>query len=130
MFVARFQEIARATGWRSPVTPYRAMEAWAEFVDDCRDGYPATLFEYMDDLSVRRFLQAVVNDPVIRRCPEATWFGAELARTDARFRELLADGLDVPGGGGPWWERAIPGRGGEEMAATARELLGLEIDVV
>nr|WSZ98053.1 hypothetical protein OH820_22430 [Streptomyces sp. NBC_00857] len=129
MFATRFREIAGESGRRLPVTPHRALEVWAEFVDDRRDGYAATLFEYGDDLSVRRFLQAVLDDPVIRRCPEAAWFAAELARTDALFRDLLADGLDVRSGGGAWWERRIPRVGGAEMAANVRELLGLEIDI-
>ncbi|MEU1825419.1 hypothetical protein ACX9I7_07750 [Streptomyces sp. L500] len=128
LFLDRFREMVDRSELRHPVTPQRALETWAEFVEDCGEGYGSTLYEYWDDISIRRFLQAVIADPVIRSTPEAEWFAAEVGRIDDSFREVLEGGFAVSGGWG-WWEQRIPAFCGEEMAFNVREHYGFEIEV-
>jgi hypothetical protein len=127
-FVDRFRYMAVRAGRRQTATPFRVLEVWETFVDDCREGYDGTLYEYRDELSVRRFLQGVLDDPVIRDTSEIEWFAAEVARIDGKFRELLDAGHPVPGGTA-WWDRRIPGLAGEEMARNVRENLGIELEI-
>lgn len=127
VFLGRYLELLGDAGRRHPATPYRAIECWSEFVSDCRDGYDATLFEYRDDLSIRRFLQAVIDDPVVRCESGAAWFIAEVGRIDREFRDILSDGFPVSGGWG-WWEQRIPRVGGEEMVRDVRELYGIDME--
>ncbi|MET9319612.1 hypothetical protein ABZX75_05360 [Streptomyces sp. NPDC003038] len=129
LFLDRYRAIFERSGRRSPATPHRAIEAWSEFVEDCRDGYEATLFEYWDEISIRGFLQSVIDDPVVRLTPESDWFTAEVHRLDDEFKQILHGGFAVPGGR-RWWESMIPRTGGQEMARNVRELYGFEMEVV
>ncbi|RZU25079.1 hypothetical protein [Streptomyces sp. BK239] len=127
-FVDRFRHMAVRAGRRQVSTPFAVLEQWETFVDDCREGYDGTLYEYRDELSVRRFLQGVLDDPVVRDTPEIEWFAAEVARIDAKFRELLGAGHPVPGGTA-WWDRAVPGLAGEDMAQNIRSHFGIEVEI-
>ncbi|MFI0896957.1 hypothetical protein [Streptomyces sp. NPDC020983] len=128
-FVELFNDVLRELGRRQPRTPGRALEMWSDFVEDCEEGYSATLFEYWDDLSVRRFLQAVVASPGIGDMPDAAWFLDEVAGLDLRLKSVLEGGFEMHGGWG-WWERRIPRFAGEEMARDVREQFGFEMEVV
>ncbi|MFE1943100.1 hypothetical protein [Streptomyces massasporeus] len=127
-FVDRFQYMAVRAGRRQASTPFGVLELWETFVNDCREGYDGTLYEYRDQLSVRRFLQSVLDDPVIRGTPENEWFAAEVTRIDAKFRALLDAGQSVPGGTA-WWDRRIPGLAGDDMAGNVRNHFGIELDI-
>ncbi|WP_031104641.1 hypothetical protein [Streptomyces sp. NRRL S-146] len=127
-FVDRFRYMAVRAGRRQVSTPFGMLALWETFVDDCREGYDGTLYEYRDQLSVRRFLQGVLDDPVIRDAPESGWFAAEVTRIDTEFRALLDAGHPVPGGTA-WWDRRIPGLAGENMAESVRNHFGIELDI-
>ncbi|MEV8351568.1 hypothetical protein ACFVTT_11415 [Streptomyces niveus] len=129
LFLDRFRELAVDLGRSPQLTPYRAIEEWSEFVGDCVEGYEGTLFEYWDDISIRGFLQRVIDDPVVREVPELEWFKSEVRKADQEFSDLLDRGFEVRGGRG-WWERRIPRVGGREMAENVNEQYGYEIDVV
>ncbi|WP_328400300.1 hypothetical protein OHS70_23875 [Streptomyces sp. NBC_00390] len=129
LFLDRYVEILRSAGRRHPATPHQALEEWSDFVEYCREGYGSTIFEYWDDISIRSFLQSIVDDVVVRETSESVWFLAEVYRIDEQFKTVLADGFNVTGGRG-WWERRIPRIGGEELARTVSEQYGFEMEVV
>ncbi|NUK75635.1 hypothetical protein HRW23_28800 [Streptomyces lunaelactis] len=80
-------------------------------------------------MSIRGFLQRVVDDPEVKEVPELAWFKTEVRRVDEKFAGLLAQGFDVQGGRG-WWERKIPHVAGREMAENVKEQYGYEIEVI
>jgi hypothetical protein len=98
-------------------------------VDDCQEGYSASLFEYWEDVSVRRFLQAVITSPGVAEMPDARWFLDEVAEIDLRLKSVLEGGFEIHGGWG-WWDRSIPRFAGEEMARDVRDQYGFEMEVV
>jgi hypothetical protein len=129
LFLDRFRELAENLGRSSSLTPHRAIEKWSEFVDDCAEGYEGTLFEYWDDMSIRGFLQRVIDDPVAKETPELAWFETEVRRVDEKLASLLAQGFDVQGGRG-WWERKTPRVAGREMAENIKGQYGYDIEVI
>ncbi|MEV0884579.1 hypothetical protein AB0J03_12175 [Streptomyces microflavus] len=129
LFLDRFRELAVDLGRSPGLTPHHAIEQWSEFVNDCIEGFEGTIFEYWDDISIRSFLQRVIDDSAVGTTPELEWFREEVCRVDERFSDLLAQGFDVPGGRG-WWERKVPGVAGREMAENVREQYGYHVDVV
>ncbi|MFI8104004.1 hypothetical protein [Streptomyces sp. NPDC086023] len=128
-FLERFRELAGDLRRSPGLTPHRAVEEWSDFVDDCAEGYEGTLFEYWDDLTIRSFLQRVIDDPAIKETPELAWFKSEIHRADEIFARLLAQGFEVTGGRG-WWERKLPRIAGHEMAANIKEQYGHEVEVI
>ncbi|MCM1972674.1 hypothetical protein [Streptomyces sp. G1] len=129
LFLDRFRELAVDLGRSPRLTPHRAIEEWSEFVDDCMEGYEGTLFEYWDDLSIRSFLQRVIDDSMLKEVPELTWFKSEVQRVDEKFASLLAQGFEARGGRG-WWERKIPRVAGHAMAENVKEQYGYEVEVI
>ncbi|MFJ2897477.1 hypothetical protein ACIO87_21635 [Streptomyces sp. NPDC087218] len=126
MFAERFNVVARTLGKRT-LTPGRAVEAWLQFVESCEEGYEDSLAEYRNELSIRRFLQAVIDDPQVRRAPDAQWFIREVEDIDAKFSALLEGGFRVPGRWG-WWERRIPRIGGGVFLIDVRDAYGVEVE--
>ncbi|MFD8599185.1 hypothetical protein ACFV1L_29685 [Kitasatospora sp. NPDC059646] len=98
-------------------------------MEDCQEGYSATLFEYWNDLSVRGFLQTVIESLGAEGAPEAAWFIAEVAEIDLRFKNLIEGGFDISGRWG-WWEQKIPRFSGENMARDVRDQFGFEMEVL
>ncbi|MGW7461205.1 hypothetical protein [Streptomyces sp. NPDC054797] len=129
LFLDRYRAVLERSGRRGPTTPSRAIEMWEEFVEDCRDGYEATLFEYWDEISIRRFLQSLLDDPAGRATPEIKWFAAEVHRIDDEFRKVIRGGFSVPGDRS-WWESTLPRLGGEEIARNVKDLYGFEMETV
>ncbi|MGW7455162.1 hypothetical protein, partial [Streptomyces sp. NPDC054787] len=126
LFLDRYRVILERSGRRGPATPFRALEAWQEFVEDCSDGYEATLFEYWDEISIRRFLQSLLDDPVASATSEMQWFSAEVRRIDDDFRQVILGGFTIPGKE-RWWESTLPRLGGEEIARNVRDVYGFEM---
>ncbi|MEV6576892.1 hypothetical protein AB0M92_01845 [Streptomyces sp. NPDC051582] len=130
LFLDRYQAVLERSGRRGPTTPFRAIETWADFVEDCQDGYEATLFEYWDEISIRRFLQSLLDDPVVRETPEIQWFAADVHRIDDEFKQVILGGFAVPGDRKWWWESTLPREAGEEMARNVKDLYGFEMETV
>ncbi|MFD7258422.1 hypothetical protein [Streptomyces sp. NPDC059874] len=123
-----FSVIARTLG-KPSLTPSRAVGYWRQFVENCEEGYEDSLAEYRNELSIRRFLQAVIDDPQVQQSAEAQWFSAEVAVIDARFSALIAGGFDVTGGWG-WWERRIPRIGGGTFLIDVRDAYGVDVEQI
>ncbi|MFI5672930.1 hypothetical protein [Streptomyces sp. NPDC051704] len=123
-----FSIVARTLN-KPSLTPGRAVEYWSQFVENCEEGYEDSLAEYRNELSIRRFLQAVIDHPEVQQSTEAQWFSAEVAVVDARFSALIADGFDVNGGWG-WWERRIPRIGGGIFLIDVRDAYGVDVEQV
>ncbi|MFD7865553.1 hypothetical protein [Streptomyces sp. NPDC059783] len=123
-----FGTIARTLG-RPSLTPARAIECWRQFVDNCEEGYEDSLAEYRNELRIRRFLQAVIDDPEVRQSAEAQWFRTEVSITDARFSALISEGFHVAGGWG-WWERRIPRVGGGIFLIDVRDAYGVDVEEI
>ncbi|GAA2042295.1 hypothetical protein [Nocardiopsis rhodophaea] len=129
IFVERFREIIEATGWRDLRTPFRAIEAWKQFVDDCVDGYSYGMADYCNDLSIRGLLQTIIDDSVIRSTPQCEWYEGEVRKVDDVFRSLIDSGVEVRSHG-EWWERKIPAFGSREMKLEAEEMYGVVIEEI
>ncbi|MFE7328145.1 hypothetical protein ACFU8W_24790 [Streptomyces sp. NPDC057565] len=127
VFPERFNAIAQTLG-KQALTPNRAVEAWLQFVENCEEGYEDSLAEYRNELSIRRFLQAVISDPQVQQASDAQWFITEVAAIDARFSSLLEDGFQVTGSWG-WWERRIPRVGGGVFVIDVRDAYGVDIEL-
>ncbi|MFF3749766.1 hypothetical protein ACFYYH_04790 [Streptomyces sp. NPDC002018] len=111
-FTERFQLIARASGWGSPPRPAQALGMWEEFVTACESGYAFDLSEYLNDLSVRRLLQAVLDDAeAAQRTETYVPFAQRIRRIDDHFRELVSKGPLIRPGSDVWWDRRVPPTG-------------------
>lgn len=125
-----FRRIARETGWAVAMLPGQALRSWEAMVDECADGYDLDVSEYLNDLSVRSLLQRVTDDPKVRSLPEFSWFAAELAGIDERFRAVLADGPLIRPGDHQWWHRSLPAVGRTDFVRDVKERYRVELRLV
>ncbi|MER7107847.1 hypothetical protein [Streptomyces sp. NPDC000229] len=98
-------------------------------VENCAQGYEDSIAEYRDELSIRRFLQAVIDDPQIQQAADVQWFIGEVAAIHARFSSLLEGGFQVTGSWG-WWERRIPRVGGGIFLLDVRDAYGVDVESI
>jgi hypothetical protein len=99
------EELTRR-GWRTAFSPNAAMSAWESFVDAVERGYEMTIYDYTNDLSVRRFAEEArpLLTAVVRRAMDA-----RLAPLDDRFRSATVEAGQLPGAGQRyWWETRLP----------------------
>ena len=91
--------------------------AWREFSDEIDRGYRFTIYDFTNDLSVRKLL-----DQVVAVLPEGAvkgWVEREIETADARYREATHEvASPIQGGpGAPWWYFRVPNRIEGELAA-------------
>ena len=103
---------------------------WDDFVTACTDGYEFDLSEYLNDLSVRQFIQQVLDDSESGRTEMYAPFAERIRRIDDRFREVASGGPLVRPGSDLWWDRRIPPYGAAEFFDDARERYAVELRVV
>lgn len=126
-FTERFHDIVRGSGWHVPTRPAQVLGAWEDFVTTCMDGYELDLSEYLNDLSIRQFIQLVLDDSVAKRTEMYVLFAERVSHIDDRFRGLVSDGPLVRPGSDLWWDRRIPPYGAAEFVEDARERYSVEL---
>ncbi|MCX4852393.1 hypothetical protein OG426_07760 [Streptomyces canus] len=129
-FTERFRSIVLDSGWHVPTRPAQVLGAWEDFVTTCTDGYEFDMSEYLNDLSIRRFIQLVLDDSEAKRTEMYTLFVERIRRIDDRFRELVSEGPLIRPGSDLWWDRRIPPYGAAEFVEDARERYSVELRVV
>ncbi|MGR3869194.1 hypothetical protein ACUXZZ_11435 [Streptomyces graminifolii] len=129
-FTERFHDIALASGWHVPARPAQVLGAWEDFVTTCTDGYAFDLSEYLNDLSVRQFIQLVLDDSEAGRTEMYALFAERIHRIDDRFRKLVSDWPLIRPESDLWWDRRIPPYGTAEFVEDARERYSVEVRVV
>ncbi|WP_406088847.1 hypothetical protein [Streptomyces sp. NBC_01013] len=124
-------EVSQRLGRRQILSPGELLGSWSSFVDECQEGYEYDYSEYLNDISVRNVLQAVIVDcRVSRRLVSSAWFAGELDVIDLRFKSLVESGPAVRPGDADWWMVKIPGFGGEDFVADTLERFGEVIALV
>lgn len=129
-FSAAVLRVQKARGQTRVLAPEVLLRSWSSFVDDCVAGYEMNYDEYLGDLSVRRIIEACLNDAELQRIDGYDAFRDDVRVTDERFRSIAAEGVLVGAADAPWWERLLPDRGGAELAEDVRAIHGLTITTV
>ena len=115
-FLARFEELLGASGWRTICSPGALVEQWRNFVNDCTVGYVDNIYEYENDRSVRDVLARTLLDPSLNRFEAAHVHRAEIDSIDRVFRELCRTDVEMSDASRPWWHRCVPRTAGGELA--------------
>jgi hypothetical protein len=130
-FRSWFSAEARRLGWVRIDTYDKALRAWSDLVEQCRQGYAFGLDEYDNDLGARDLLQLVFGDPA-GAADETAQARARVREVDERFRALLRPDVTVPDNPDPdrWWRSGVPARAGEELAADFADRYGIDVTVI
>ena len=94
-------------GWRKRFSLNEVVSAWEWFVGAVERGYDMTIYEYTNDLSIRRWAEEarpLLTERVVQ------WMDQALAPLDDRFRAAtLETDSKLPGAGrDQWWECRLP----------------------
>jgi hypothetical protein len=126
-FVAEFRGVAEALGARL-LTPTAVIEGWLGFVVECEGGYADNIYEFDNDLSVRRTIEKLLGDQRLSDFEQMGWVRDEIAAVDERYRALLGEVEVRPGR--PWWEARVPRLAGAELAEDFETTYGVRVAVV
>ncbi|MFF0087202.1 hypothetical protein ACFYR1_47280 [Streptomyces canus] len=129
-FTERFHDIARDSGWHVPTRPAQVLGAWEAFVTTCMGGYEFDLSEYLNDLSIRQFIQLVLDDSEAKRTEMYKLFAERIRRIDDRFCKLVSEGPLIRPRSDLWWDQRIPPYGAADFVEDARERYSVELRVV
>ena len=119
--------IAEDNGWSRLRTAKDFADAWSSFVDQCSHGYDMNIYEYENDLSVRGLIDRLLNNEDLACFSEFANFGDRVAETDAEFRALLQEGVEIRDSGAPWWERGVPRIAGAELAEDLSQMFQVAV---
>lgn len=86
-----------------------------------------SLYEYENDLSVRRMIHRLLINGELARYAEFSDFERQIADIDNRFRALLQDEVTIGESDDPWWERGVPRIAGAELASDFEQTFGVWI---
>ncbi len=106
------------------------IEDWQHCIESCETGYQDVYDEYIFDVSVRRDIDAVLQDKQISALPEMDKFRNKVYSLDERMKSLMrSDPIQSPEKF-PWWE-AYPLRyGGKEISEDYKRIFGIDIEVI
>lgn len=114
-FVDEFDKILLAQSWRS-ISPSALVDQWRDFVEACKDGYTATIYEYENERGVRDLLDVVMHHPSLSGFAELTHLSSSIADIDEQFRLVCRRDVMMGDATEPWWRRCVPQRTAGEMA--------------
>jgi hypothetical protein len=112
---------------RRRLSPAQLLNNWSGFVETTLRGYPAGWYEFDNDRGIRDVIQAVLDDPEVRKYPEAREWARRVADIDDRYRRVL---IQVPGQppDTPWWMAGIPRYASPTLASDVARMYNVEIE--
>ncbi|WMJ72551.1 hypothetical protein RCC89_05160 [Cytophagaceae bacterium ABcell3] len=122
-----FKYISSAAGYSGSCNAEVALSLWKDFVEECKEGYSWTVWEYMNEVDIRTIIQKVLDHPDIKNFPDYQEYKQEVLKYDEEFRGIILtkDYFDND----YWWERKLPKCGYGDFIDTLRNAYGI-YDVV
>lgn len=110
-------------------SPAGLLDEWCGFIEQCEEGYIWSIYEYDNDLDVRRRIQVLAD-----RLPGASASSAEfmlrVGEIDSRLRALFqpapAQRTEFP----EWWRQGVLRYAGREYAEDIRRGYGFDVGIV
>lgn len=126
MFVDEANDLLEAKGQNKIRSPFDLLDIWDGVVSDMETGYNFNIYEYDNDVSVRRTIQLILESNILRKYPEYEGFKEKVASIDERFRRILSDTY-IRSERSLWWEAGILRNAGEEYVKDIEDLYGFKL---
>ena len=127
-FHAAVELIFSERHWPHAVSPATLTGSWADFVKQCKRGYPDNIYEYYNDIRVREWIEIVLARTDLAVFDEHRQFREVVAEIDAEFQGLLQTAYAVPRKNF-WWERGVLSFAGSELALDFVRDYGISIAI-
>src|SRR5437899_2705941 len=82
-------------------------DGWESFIAQCKKGYRDNIYEYYNDISIRRKIELLLASSDLQSYPEFNEFSEKVKSLDAEFSELMQKDIKVSGRS-YWWEQKVP----------------------
>jgi len=133
LFSEEVKDILVQAGWvRSgslPPTPSSLLNEWERFIALCKKGYKENIYEYDNDILIRKVIDIVLSSKALKKYPEFNSFSEKVKSLDAEFFELLQN--DVKRSTYEyWWQQGALKYAGEELAKDFFNNYKIKIRVV
>jgi Xaa-Pro aminopeptidase len=115
-------------GWTRAFSLIQMEEAWAQFLDECEEGYNWNIYEFDNDISVRDRIELVLSREDLFGIAAVEHLRAAVANVDERFRALLRNDMSINNDAAHWWRRGVLKYAGQQYAEDVRRRYGIEIE--
>lgn len=126
-FFDEFRRLVKPTGRRSNWSPFQFVDAWRTFVQEVRDGYEGDIYEYWNDLFIRKHLETALNSQSLDSWEAWRSLREQIHIADEEFREILSAGPLVRPDDS-WWGARLPPRAGDEFVEEAENIFGVQLE--
>ena len=128
-FAVKVTQILAQSGW-SNNSPWSLIEQWQSFIDQCKRGYRDNIYEYYNDIFIRKKIEIILSSSVIlKEYEEFKDFLDKVKLFDEEFSALLQEDVKLPGYS-HWWEQGVLQYAGEELAKDYYNDYKIKIRVV
>lgn len=110
-------------------TPDELVEWWANLIEQCVDGYDWTIYEFDDEMSVRDYIETLLDDPSLEGFNAFNEFKARVARLDEQYRELLQGDVKRPSKLDFWWRTGVLRYAGDEYCEDMSSRYSISVEV-
>ncbi len=111
---------------RRPLSKLVAM--WKSLVDQCLEGYRWTIYEFDDEMSVREYIDSILDDPVVASFPEFEGFAQQIQVVDEIYRSVLQPGVRRPSPEDTWWSTGVLKYAGDEYRSDMLSSYSIAVD--
>jgi hypothetical protein len=110
-------------------SPNEYVENWKNFVEECKDGYSYSLYDYDLDLSIRDEIEIILRSEELKMFDEHELFRNRIMMIDQEFISITKD-IRIFGLPSFWWKYKIPKFSKQQFSENVKNEFGLDIDVV
>jgi len=108
-------------------TPDKLASKWSEMVSDLTDGgYAYTIFELDDQLHVRKIIEDLLQDEVLKRSSSHGIFEHSILEADRQLKAFFIPGFKRPNTQ-YWWEQGLLKEAGPQYVENAGVFYGVAV---
>lgn len=101
------------------------LSSWDCTVAECEQGSILSIDDYLSDLCVRDYIQAVLESGEAKGSADYAWWSARVEEVDARLRSQFRADVEVRGQVA-WWRRGVLIAGGPQYEEQSADVLDLQ----
>jgi len=95
---------------------------WDSVVCECEQSSILSVYDYINDLYVRDYVQWLLDSETAKACDDYGWWSARIAEIDSRMKSQFRSDVEV-GEQSVWWRQGVLRAGGPQYEEQFEDVL-------